>query len=122
MTTLEDFIKLADAATRGPWEAVNHTMDDGEWWIGFEHPEWGQCSIASTRWGCDEAQDHGGTIESNAQFIAASRTLGPAMAKALIEAEGALRFVIHRDAMWTDETLPVKQSLATIERLRNGGV
>jgi hypothetical protein len=98
MTTLEDYIKLADGATEGPW------------------------SIKKSEYG---------------DFIAASRTLGPAMAKALIEAEEkiilALNGVCDVSASEWDggsDSIPnqsqtieaLKQSLATIERLRKGGV
>lgn len=83
MKTLEDYIKLAESATDGPWDFFE--VSDG---IGVTHEE--TADIAH----CDGFYDgiRGKEEErSNAQFIAASRTLGPAMAKALIEAEEALR-------------------------------
>jgi len=98
MTTLEDYIKLADNVMPG--------------------------------------------LFSDRLFTEKSRTLGPAMAKALIEAEEALQWGIHQigegtfdNGVW-DPTGTIcegevnagkclssmQKSLATIERLRNGGV
>lgn len=133
MTTLEDYIKLADAATEGPWTISRYSNYTG-WSVSAN----GRGCIAE-RWydvSCPYPDDE---LTANSNFIAASRALGPAMAKALIEAEGALKNVqmlISEGAKhgmnaidnpeWGmrlyESNQKTSQSLATIQRLRNGGV
>lgn len=85
---IEDYIKLAEAATDGPWIIAD---DDGRKNIRINMlteivPEYSPnkqlVTVSCTAW-----RDHYATAKHNAQFIAASRTLGPALAKALLEAE-----------------------------------
>jgi hypothetical protein len=104
---IAEYIKLAEAATDGPW--YDHCQRIGS----NKNPS---CFVMiSQTYGLFASEPHGvcleegesvinlGTenvwpenegkrwpAEENAKFIAASRTLGPAMAKALIEAEDVL--------------------------------
>lgn len=77
---IEDYIKLAEAASEGEWFASHPSPenDDGS----------GLCQI-------DDGREHGMFSFCcewhDGRFIAASRTFGPALAKALLEAEEALR-------------------------------
>lgn len=51
---------------------------DGGFWIGVDHPEWGQLSFAQVRYGCEEAEDllsHAQMCKLAHQFAAAPELL-----------------------------------------------
>lgn len=96
--TLQDYINLAESATDGPW--IHKSYQSGtetvlmREWVGPKSAEYGTGYLAASIVAFNIDWQKEGHIEeekfNNAAFIAASRTLGPAMAKALIEAEFAL--------------------------------
>lgn len=128
MKTLQDYIKLAESATDGPWESFYegsgdfalYQISNGKQNIAHSY-EKSEDEIATVS-GPDSCMFGGQQSEKNAQFIAASRTLGPAMAKALIEAEEALHkaqrcLTIYQQA---DVALDLNAALSQIRAL-NGG-
>lgn len=106
--TLQDYIKLADSATDGPWWGGKEGVNSSGGMVGdiiCNQPDW-DCEESLKKW------------PQNAQFIAASRTLGPAMAKALIEAGEALK--LEQERTGPECYLATTMALKTIQAL-NGG-
>lgn len=124
---IEDYIKLAEGATEGPWylsvvdmqSATSHSIANiygvppqptedgrGQTWvhIGAKKP----CFDVSP----DEQY-------ANAELMTVSRTLGPAMAKALIEAEEALK-MSSGTGTHSATRIVVDQALAAIQRVKEG--
>ena len=106
---IEDFIKLADGATKGPW------------WVNRKH--------FGREIRVEENRQHNGGLarpitrnvntEDNADFIAASRTLAPALARALLEVEKELESVgICVDLETVHNS--IDKALATIQKLKDG--
>jgi hypothetical protein len=132
---IEDYIKLAEGATEGPYE-ITEALNDGK---PILH------APAAGRVVCQFAYESGADSygafdnhENNMAFIAASRTLGPAMAKALIEAEekmtsvsNKLQFMAMAGAgdhaqqelvkMHAILAGTLEQALATIQRIKENG-
>ena len=136
---IEDYVKLAEEATEGPWSVTRYTNYEG-WSIHTDN-----AGCIAERWydkSCPYPDDE---LSANVQFIAASRTLGPAMAKALIEAEECIK-ALHAayaadiekaieimaelgracdpaDSMirQTEKTTGYTQALATIQRIKENG-
>lgn len=116
---LEDYLKLAEGATDGPWRMTRFDKDVND------HAD---CGIVSDN-GCSICRSP--RFKTKEQyyedfpFIAASRTLGPALARALIEAEEALKGMIE----YYDPGIPrepdhiistSKKALATIQKIKGG--
>lgn len=127
---IQDYINLAESATDRPWDISwyrcrmnandvayakkegnpNAKIGDIMWRsaksigpVSPEHDHWSGTSL--------------GCIEEDAQFIAESRTLGPAMAKALIEAEGALQYAHSQMQPFCSDEIVV-EALAAYEKIK----
>lgn len=69
---LMEVIEARGRATNKELFVYDHRRDDGGFWVGVDHPELGELSIASFRYGCDEAEEQGGTLYGNAGFFVIS--------------------------------------------------
>ena len=87
---IEDFIKLADGATKGPWIITNEGYDSHG---SYKHQiGTNEVTVAYTWAPCDYSPPPSAMV-ANCHLIALSRTMAPALAKALLEAEEALKFI-----------------------------
>jgi hypothetical protein len=144
---IEDYIKLAEGATEGPW--ITHggkffhgwqgdvfvfekgkTVETGKHVVRCMNPLQVEQDKRETLSELDVIQKNNETakaVEANAQFIAASRSIAPAMAKALIEAEDALKEAKVWISWSTDAPsgndiqTQMAQALATIQRIKENG-
>jgi hypothetical protein len=137
--TLQDYIKLAESATDGPWycdegtpghikskSPNNRKISDD---VGHATPSVARFDVWSSFEklpDIPEFQEYKEKEKHNGAFIAASRTLGPQMAKALIEAEEALKAIVElQKILGKDPNVDLiciyaEKPLATIQAL-NGG-
>lgn len=128
MKTLQDYIKLAESATEGPWmvsprsitadDLISLGNDPIDVARNWPDDEWLQWELI----GPDSNVGRGDYVGRDCAFIAASRTLGPAMAKALIEAEEYITLA-HRALLQdapTEAKGYVEHALSQIQAL-NGG-
>lgn len=115
---IEEYIKLAEAATDGPF-VIEQSIGDR---LPILHSPTAERVICQFYYQTGEYVGGFDNLENNMAFLAASRTLGPALAKALLEAEEALKASMltmrnHKIHAPDTHTLQI-QALATIQKLK----
>lgn len=109
MASLRGYLELAEKATPGPWD---YPAKHGDCYVCF-----GEIVDSKIQKAVTHQQNEMVLAEPNLQFIAASRTMGPALAKALIRAVQMLESA----SKWSEDENEFDDTLADIERILGGG-
>lgn len=110
-----EYLELAEKATPGPWAGCEIGSWGGKGYAVHVDADTDPLKwITETRDITAKGDDH--------LFIAASRTMGPALAKALIRAVGKLEQIYNDTSKDDNEMWSVAGgALADIEKILNGG-